>query len=270
MNDINPAWKSLLDKLPPALHKLIIPELEAWDKGVQDKFQEIHNEYEAYKPFKPFVDNDIDPEYAWQSVVFADKLQRDPGQIVSEINQHWDLGLVTKDEYEKAVQQAQNNPPANEEDEDMFETGNQKIDLDKIPEFAAMKQTLETLQGSEEEKRRKEQEAADIAAFEAELDELEKANEGKPFHRMFVTALMAQGLSGEEAVKQYHQILGENVDLDNSIDDPPVNTDAPLTMGNNGTAGSGSGDGAIDWASMPTSDFNANVAKILEAQMGSD
>lgn len=266
MTDINPAWKGILDKLPPALHQLVIPELEAWDKGVQEKFQQIHTEYEPLKAFKPFVENNVTADFAWQSVVFADELQREPAKVAQQINENWKLGLLTKDELDKAVAEAAG---SSTDTGDLFENDDTKVDLTKIPEFVAMKQTLDTLQSSTEEERRKEREQAELEEFEKELDTLEEANKDKPFNRMFVTALMAQGLSGEDAVKQFHTLLGETASVTDTNDNPS-NTDAPITMGNGGTVGGGTGDGSVEWNKLSTTDFNQNVAKVLEAmQTGS-
>lgn len=266
MNNINPAWQGILGTLPESLHKLVIPELEKWDKGIQDKFQEIHNEYEPLKPFKQFIDNNIDPNFAWQSVVFADELQKNPSGIVEQINENWNLGYVPKTELEKAVAEASANPPeaGDGSDDDLF--GDGKVDLTKVPEFVAMKQALDAMQSSSEEERRKQSEQEELEAFEADLAALEaKAKEdSKPFNKMFVTALMAQGVSGDDALDQYALVLGQTV-TPGETQTTSTSTDAPITMGNQGTVGGGTDDGAVDWNSMGTSDFNDNVAKVLEA-----
>lgn len=265
----NPAWKPLLDKLPPALHDMIKPILTQWDEGVQAKFQEIHAEYEPLKAFQPFVDNNIAADFAMQSVAFADELQRDPAGVAKQINDNWQLGFMTKEEAEALV------PPANNADDgDLFENEDGKIDLTKIPEFVTMKQTLDAIQKQKDEEERNNSEQQALADFERELADLEKktvdpngdGTGGKPFHKVFVTALMAQGLSGDDAVKQYHEVLA-GVATPPENNDQPSNTDAPITMGNSGTVGGGQSNGEVKWADMSTSDFNANVAKVLEAQM---
>lgn len=266
MNQPNPAWKPLLDKLPPALHPSIMPILDEWDKGVQARFTEIREEYKPYEAFKPFVENNIAPDYAWQSVVFADQLQNDPAKVASEINQAFNLDYISKADHEKALAEASAN---SSDDGDLFDEGDgTKLDLTKIPEFTQMKQTLDKLQESEEQKRQREQEEQDLAEFNETLDSLEESvkAEKKPFNRTVITAFMSQGLSGEEAVKQFHLLLGEGASTDEGDETP--STDAPVTMGNAGNAGSGTSEEPIKWGEMSNSDFNANVAKILEAQLG--
>lgn len=272
MNNINPAWQVILDTLPGDLHKLVTPALQKWDDDVKARFEEIHKEYESYKPFKQFIDNNIAADFAWQSVVMADELQRDPAKVAAQINEAFDLGFVDKTTHEQALAAVTTDSSDDGSDDGLFEDG--KLDLSKIPEFQTMKQTLEALQGTEEQKRKEAEDQAAIEEFNAELDALEKSvtepdeGEGKPFNRMFVTALMAQGLSGEDAVKQFHTLLAGNAVLNEN--DNTDESGAPITMGNSGNVGSGSADGSVNYADMNTSDFNETVAKALEAmQTGS-
>lgn len=266
MNQPNPAFKAILDKLPPALHASVIPVLEEWDKGVQARFEELREEYKPYEEFKPFVENNITPDYAWQSVVFADELQRDPGKVAAQINEAFDLNLKTQADFDKAVADAAANSA---DDGNLFdnEDGEGKVDFTKIPEFAQMQQTLQQLQESEEEKRQREQDEQDLADFNAELDALAEKYKDQPFNRTVVTAFMSQGLDGDAAVKQLHVLLGQDAEVNEDTTDTSTN-EAPVTMGNGGNVGSGSEDGAVDWAGMSNSDFNVNVAKVLEAQLG--
>lgn len=271
MNQPNPAWKPLLDKLPPALHPMVMPVLEEWDKGVQQKFTEIREEYKPYEAFKPFVENNITADFAWESVVFADQLQREPAKVAEQINSAFNLEYISKADHEKALADASASSSGSEE---LFENEDgTKLDLSKIPEFANLKQTLETIQSQSEEEKRKAQEQEALDEFNAELDALEKAvtepedgSQGKPFNRTVITAFMSQGLSGEDAVKEFHKLLGANASTE-TPSTSTTNTDAPVTMGNSGNAGSGVGQEEVKWAEMSNSDFNANVAKVLEAQL---
>jgi hypothetical protein len=271
-DSINPAFKPILDVLPPEFHNMIIPTLKEWDKGVQQKFTEIHSSYDELKPFKKFVENNVDADYAWQATVLTDKLQREPEATIAEINKTWELGFVSKDE---AAQLAQNSAGGSTDGGDLF--GSEDNDISKHPQFVAMQKALEQVQGTITSKQQQEQEEQAIAEFNRELDALEKKytqpEEGDPlpFHRTFVTALMANGLSGDEAVKQYHQVLagnsvssGSNDQGDNSSTDEP-----PVVMGNGGSVGSGQDNGAIDFSSLPRSEFTSTVADLVRAQMES-
>lgn len=269
MNQPNPAWKPLLDKLPPALHASIMPVLEEWDKGVQAKFTEIREEYKPYEAFKPFVENNIAADYAWQSVAFADELQNNPAKVASEINQAFNLEFIPKADHEKALAEASTSSSSSDDDLFNDDDGDGKLDLSKIPEFAQVKQTLDQIQKQADEERKREEEQRELDEFNAELDNLEETvkAENKPFNRTVITAFMSQGLSGEDAVKQFHLLLGQNASTETD-DDTQSGSTAPVTMGNQGNAGSGTGEEPIKWAEMSNSDFNANVAKVLQAQLG--
>lgn len=262
----NPAWKPFLDVLPESLHNLVIPVLKQWDSGVQQKFQEIRNEYAELEPYKKFVENNIDPSYAEQAIILADQLQRDPNKVVSQINEAWELGYVSKDE---AVKLGQSASPSGADESDLdFDAGD---DIFKDPRVKAMKDALDNLQSEFQTEKQREEEEIAAQEFEEYLDGLEKNytdpnRDGGPlpFNRMFVTALISQGLDGEAAVKQYHEALAINA----SVESPPSNdgsgSEPPVVMGSEGSTGSGSPDGAFNPGSLSRKDVNATVMQLLE------
>lgn len=269
MNDsINPAWKPILDALPQEFHSTITPILKEWDKGVQTKFQEIHSTYEDLKPYKALVDNNIDPNFALQAASLANKLKEDPEDFINQVNDAWELGFVSKDEAEK-LGQTSAGTSTETDDDSLFGDD----DITKHPKFLAMQQALEQVQNTIKSQEEKDAEQQALEEFNAELDELEKKytqpedGNPQPFHRTFVTALMAQGLDGDEAVKQYHQILAGN-----SVPNNETSTDTdqpPVVMGNGGSIGSGQSDNPVDFGSLGTSELNDSVAKLLAAQFES-
>lgn len=269
VND-NPAWKPILDVLPESLHNIVKPALQDWDKGVQAKFQEIRNEYAELEAFRPYVEQNIDPAYVEQAVILADQLQRDPKGIVGNMIETWNLDYVSKEE---AAKLGESSSPSGDESD--LEFGDPEFDITKHPQFKQMQEALDNIQRqTEQTQQEKEQEAA-VKEFESYLNTLEQdytnpEREGGPlpFNRTFVTALMSQGLSGEDAVKQYHEALaiasspgatGEKQQDGNENPAPPV------VMGGQGTVGSGSPDQAVDTNALSRSDLNSTVAKLLEA-----
>lgn len=272
---INPKWNGLLSKIPAEYHNQIIPDLQEWDKGVQERFNEIRSEYSELEKFKPLVDNNVDFDYVAQAVNLADALQRDAVGTIKEINQAWELGFVDKDEAEKLGQSA----GSGTDNDDFLNTDD---DILNHPQVKAMKDALEQLQTTyetdKERERREQEEAQALREFEQTLDDLEKkytqpedGSDPQPFNRLFVTALMAQDIDGDEAVKQYHQVLAGTVNTDTDTTQTNSSTGSsdspPVVMGNSGTAGSGSADGSVNFGSMNTSEFNDTVEKLLAAQM---
>lgn len=47
----HPAWNEILSRVPQSLHDSIRPTLEQWDKGVQEKLQQVHAQYDPYRQF---------------------------------------------------------------------------------------------------------------------------------------------------------------------------------------------------------------------------
>lgn len=262
---MNPAWKPFLDVLPTSLHNVVLPVLKDWDAGVQNKFQEIRNEYAELEGYKKFVEANVDPEYVEQAVILADQLQREPGKIVGQINEAWNLGYVSKDEAAKLGQ-----PPVDNSGDNGGLDFEPESDIFKDPRVKAMKDALDELQNNFQTDKEREEEEAAIAEFESELDDLEKSytdpnREGGPlpFNRMFVTALISQGVDGEAAVKQYHEVLALNSSSQDTSTEKPPEVKPPVVMGGQGTAGSGSPDGTVDVGSLSRSEVNKTVQQLL-------
>lgn len=263
-NKGNPAWKPILDVLPESLHGIVTPVLQEWDKGVQQRFQEIRSEYSELEPYKKFVEANIDPGYAEQAIILADQLQREPAKIVTQINEAWNLGFIPKDEAEKLGQSSHEDG----DNGDLFDDG---TDIFKDPRVKAMKEALDNLQTEYmTDKQREEQEEA-LSEFEDYLDTLEQTytdpeREGGPlpFNRMFVTALISQGVDGETAVKQYHEVLAQNTSFEPTPNEQGGSSNPPpVVMGGEGSVGSGSPDGSVDIGSLSRKDLNATVEQLL-------
>ncbi len=269
----NPAYQHILDVIPDSLHSLVIPELKKWDAGVTQKFQEIHNTYAPLKAYQKFVDNNIDPDYAEQSVILADELQRDPGKTIKQINETWGLGFIDKEQAQALQEAANSNSGENDEFDLDFGEG---VDVNKLLEHPSLKQLkdgLEKLTKEQQEQRQREEEEAELEEFEQYLTELENSytspdREGGPlpFNRIFVTALMQQGIDGDEAVKQYHQVLAGNSVTppeNNSGEQGSNSSDTPVVMGQSGTAGSGTADEAINFGKLSKDELNSTIENIL-------
>lgn len=258
----NPKWKPFLDALPESLHSQIIPVLREWDAGVTKQFQEIHQSYEGLKPFKKFVDNGIDADYAEKAVIFSDQLQQDPAKTIAYVNETWKLGFVTP---EQAAALRTN------EATDDFDIDNLDDDDDilKNPKVKAILDGAQQVQEEWKTLKEQEEEQAQYAEFEEYLENLEKATTEKnlPFNKLFVTALMQQGIDGEEAVNQYHQALALNTsdtqtDSTEQVDDSSKEV-PPVVMGGNGVTGSGLPDGTVNFGSQTKNQLNDTVMQML-------
>src|SRR5216117_1810141 len=55
----NPAWDGLLGKLPSQYHQAILEDLKSWDQNYNTGIQKVHSQYE---PWKPFIENQVEPD----------------------------------------------------------------------------------------------------------------------------------------------------------------------------------------------------------------
>lgn len=83
--NINPAWNDLLGVVPSQLHSQVIPHLQQWDKNYQDGMGKVHSEYEPFKAYQPFVDNQIDPEQLAYGLQILDAVQNRPQEVLEAL-----------------------------------------------------------------------------------------------------------------------------------------------------------------------------------------
>lgn len=262
---INPAWQELLSKIPEAMHGVVVPVLQKWDAGVTTKFQELHTQYEPLKAYKNLADHGIDPQYAEQAIMLADRMQSNPKQIAEQLNSSFNLGFISPEE---AAKLGQRNSPDGGSDDDFFNDPDQ--DITKHPQFKALADQIKSFQEQFEQTTQQQQEQQQVEQFEAYLDELEEDIKGKnlPFNRRYITALMTQGMSGEDAVKEYHQDLAIEAVNESPANETPTD-EPPIVMGGEGSTGGGTPDGSIRFGDLPKNDLNKTVADLLEAQLNS-
>lgn len=71
----SPAWQDVLNAVPESMHGLLRPKLEAWDKGVQDRFTSLQQQYD---PYKPYIEAGYQPEHFNQGLQLLSNLSQDP------------------------------------------------------------------------------------------------------------------------------------------------------------------------------------------------
>lgn len=86
----NPAWSTLLQSIPSQFHDQVKPALTDWDKGVQERFQKIRSEY---APWKPFMDQGIDPEQMESAIQLANAIQSDPKRVIEGMVEFYGINL---------------------------------------------------------------------------------------------------------------------------------------------------------------------------------
>lgn len=155
---INPAWNNLLSRVPEGLHGQILPELKQWDQNYQQGLQKVHSQYAGYKPF---LDQQIDPNALNEGYLIRQALENDPMAVVQAMIQHYQLQLPTE--------QGQGNPDETVEDEGL------PYDLSQDPEFNRYRQMTETMANALITQHQQAQEAQE----DADLDQLMSAAANK-------------------------------------------------------------------------------------------
>jgi hypothetical protein len=130
----HPAWQEILDAIPASLRDNVRPQLEAWDKGVQEKISKVHSEYE---PFKPFVGTVTDQESVQNALTLYNLLSTDPERVYKELATAYGYGATEQG-------QAKVNPVVDSEEE---------IDLSSTiedPRIAALQKQQDAIMASME------------------------------------------------------------------------------------------------------------------------
>lgn len=248
------AWKKILDVLPEDLHNLVKPVLKEWDQGVNERFRQIHKEYEPLKDFK-----DVDPEELKRGIYLLQQFEANPADVVKNAIDAFDLQDQFVDP--STIQQATVDPDDLDLDLDMNDN-----DILNHPMIKQMSEALEKMQADTEARQEQERAAAQQKEFEAQLEAL-KAEHGD-FNPLVVTALIAQGVEGEEAVKAYKEAVNKAAadQLAQQNGNQQQNTAPPVVMGGDGTTGSGMPENGVDLGGMRKTDVNDLVVQMLEAQ----
>jgi hypothetical protein len=205
----NPAWQPFLEAVPQELHQKITPLLQDWDKGVNDRFQKVHSEYE---PWKPIIGAAGDPQTAQFALNLLDAMYNNPQAIYDALKSKYNFDGSEANE----SQQNQGNGngqgqggPTQEPWESRYNQLQQQNA--QIAEYLLNQKQAELA-------------AQQDHALEQELSAA-KAKHGE-FDERYVLALMQSGASAEQAVQQFHQFREETA---------KNYTPKPLIMGGGGS-----------------------------------
>ena len=185
----NPAWQPVLDVLPTSLHEVVAPTLKDWDRGVNERFREIHETYEPYKPYEELIQAGVPVEDIGAAMQFMQRLNEDPQSVYDAMREYYKF--------------EQNAPVANAMDavdpeHDPFADPN----ANKIQE---LEQQLQTLTQQIQQERTQAENAQQDKALETTLSSLE--TKYGAFDREYVLTQMAAGAPAEEAVKTYAALV---------------------------------------------------------------
>lgn len=245
MADGHPAWQEILDQIPEEYHALVKPKLAEWDKGVQDRFQELRDEYKPYESYKQFVEHNIDPKYLVNAYNLAQNFENSPEDVVQEAIKVYGLDFAPKGSGEE--------PPGGVEHFDPNE-------LD--PAMKTLMDQVQQMQQQLQERFSSDEEEENIRQFQEYLDGL-KETHGE-FDTDYVTALISQGVDGEEAVSRYKAIVGGELEQQVLGDKKDEEVPPPVVVGGGGSSGSGLEQQPIDFAKASNNEVDDVVQQMLE------
>lgn len=150
---INPAWQSVLDKLPAEFHPQVLPTFKEWDGN----FAKVQSEY---APYKPLIENKVPYEAIENSMQLARFMNADPRAVWDELGKRYGFNST-----EQGQQQFE------EEDQDGEEPD--PTDLSKNPQFAQLQQAYTQLQSQLQQQLQIQEETRAMREVETEWNTLE-------------------------------------------------------------------------------------------------
>jgi hypothetical protein len=207
-NENTPAYQEYLDRFPEAQRSQVEPIFQDWDKNVSKKFEDIHAQYE---PFKPFAEAGWDPDVINAGVGLLDQVNNSPEQVFSALANHLAGQGV---DISQLVQGFGGQPPAQQQGnkDDLGEYNLPPEFLQKFENLEKLTQTYAQAFVASEERQKQlsaqQQEQQELQEFGQYLDRV--APESK-YPRQFILSYVAQGMPVEQAVEAYTGWYKENV-----------------------------------------------------------
>jgi hypothetical protein len=197
-----------LKNVPDADRPVVAKYIQDWDRGVQQRFQQIHNQYAPYKEFG-------DAEDVKTALELARLVNEDPQQVFDFLAGHLGVQVGQQPQQQFQQQQGFQNPWAEQGIPDEF--AQQIVQMQQLNE--ALVQKVMGMDNATQEQR-----------DQAALDDLLGALSEKygDFNETFVMAKIVQGVDPEQAVQEWNQEIQNHV---NSRSSRP----APAVLGGSGS-----------------------------------
>lgn len=230
---INPAWNDLLSSIPEDAHSKVIPHLRSWDSGVQQKLQQVHSDYADYKYLR---ENQISGEDTRIALGILRAIQEDPKSVYDSLAQSYGFGIPPEQGKPEIPEALKNVPP------------------EVMEQISQLQGGYETMAQILLQKQQEEQAAQADMQLEQEMSAL-KQKHGN-FDEGYVLAYMQQGLSGDQAVAAYNQMVDNLLAERNRPQAPKL-----LGSGSTGIPG----DGRVDVRKLDASKTKNLVIEMLKA-----
>lgn len=239
---INPAWNDLLGVVPSQLHSQVTPHLQKWDSNFQTKVNEVHSQYEGWKPF---IDGGVNPQDVDFALGLLNAVSTNPQEVLSAL-QEWIDG--------EGDGGSQNFVP--DEQGQQFNSPDGLPDISQHPAYQELESAVQTMAQILLGQREEEQQTLAEQQLEQELSSL-KDQYGE-FDERYVLGLAMndENISLEDAVKEFHS-LSENILSGKRKPGPPI-------LGSGGASPASQ----VNPAQMGPKDTRALVAQMLQQAQG--
>lgn len=209
----NPAWNDLLNEVPQEFHHKVTPVLQNWDRGVQDRFQKVHSEYE---PWQAVIKSGTDPETTQFALNLLNSVNNNPEMVYNALKDYYKFDQQSTQFNGSQNGQGQQEPQVVDPYQQQFQQYDQR--------FQELQRQNQIMANVLWEQQTKEQNIQADRQLDKELSSL-KSKYGN-YDERYVLAMMQNGMSSEDAVRQYHS-FAENV--------AKTHTPRPLIMGGGGS-----------------------------------
>jgi hypothetical protein len=190
----NPAWSSLLDKLPSEFHSLIEPDLKSWDENFQNSLTKKADEVQSrYSPYSFLVDDEVPPENVQASLQLMAMIEADPKAFYDKMGEYY------KDQWGQGQEVSQG---SSEPEFSLDGSDEKEFDVTQHPKFQELAQNQEALATYLAQQIEKENEAK--AEKELEAEEARLKDQYGEYDQEFVYSYAVQNeVPLEDAVKKF-------------------------------------------------------------------
>lgn len=195
----HPAWEEILSnaEVPEPYKPLLRKTFQQWDEGVNKRFEELHQVQSQFEPYKPFLENNIEPQQLERAYQIMQMIESNPEGFYQHMGDFY--------KFNQGQQQAQNSGQGQQVDEDEYDISGEEDDP-YSPKFQQLEQQQEMIAQALIAMHEKEQNEAADQQLDAELSSL-KENRGE-FDESFVLNVAANnGGNLEAAVDKYFEIV---------------------------------------------------------------
>ena len=181
---INPAWNDLLESVPSSLHSQITPHLTKWDQNFQTKINEVHSQYE---PFKPFVESQIAPDQINYALGVLQAIEERPQDVLNALQAY-----IGTDDDEQGQDDTEDNGP-------------EQPELFNHPEYKRMQEMVETMAQLLVQQRQAETDAQVDSELESDLKAAQEKHGDYDEEWVLTKMYNNPNLSVDEAVQAYKE-----------------------------------------------------------------